>query len=40
MLTGNDVWVRAITADGEIFKAELDSGPAEGLIVADDCGDL
>jgi len=37
VLTGNDVWVNVLTTTGGIVEAELSSGPAEGLIVANIC---
>ncbi len=39
VLTGGDAWVRVFEARA-VFRAELGTSLAEGLIVAEDCGEL
>ena len=39
-LTGHDVWVRVISYEKDRFQAELDTSLAEGLLIADDCGEF
>jgi hypothetical protein len=38
VLTGNDAWVQVFEYES-LFKAELGTSLAEGLIVAEDCGE-
>jgi hypothetical protein len=39
-LTGNDVWAEVFEVDHGTVYARIDSGVAEGLVLADDCGSL